>query len=533
MLCWTKSRQTDTSVSQKQHFSVMRTADIDHSSRGQRIAKNSLFIYMRMFIIMAVTLYTSRVILQALGFTDFGIYNLVIGIVSFLGFFNVSLANAMQRYLNVGLAKNDLNLTRKYFSQCLCLYGLFMLFILIAGETIGNWFILNKLVIPSERLHAAFWTYQFALINGIVTIIQIPYMAVLIAREKMSVYAYMGLVEVILKLVCVYILLACPQAERLPLYSALVTLSMSIYTIYYIWYCRRFPETRITIVWDKTLIKEIGQFIGATLFGSLAWLIGTQGANVILNLFFGPIVNAARGIALQVSGTINRFTDGVITAIKPQIVQSYTTNEIAYLHSLLHKGSLYAFISMLVLSLPILLNINIILKLWLGEAPEYTGIFTQLIVAEAMLWALQNPLQLAANATGNLKATQITGRILCIASVPVSYCTLLVWKNPIIPFVTLIVTTGCFIVYCLVDIHRQIGLSYGGYLRHVIAPILKLTIPLVFACSLICEFMDETVPRFLLTGTVDVLISALILYFFIMNEAEKHIVKKILYKFKK
>lgn len=508
----------------------MEKAKEDISTKGQRLAKNSLFIYVRMLIIMVVTLYTSRVVLEALGVVDFGIYNVVAGIVTFLSFFNVSLVNVIQRYLNIGLAQQNPLLTRKYFNQCMSLYLCFVALILVVGETAGSWFVLNKLVIPPDRLQAAFWTYQFSLLYGVINIFQIPYMGVLIAREHMSVYAYMAFIEVGLKLVCVYVLLVCPSPERLPLYSAFLAASMGLYTLIYALYCRRFSETRLEWVWDKSLVKEMGRFIGMTLFGSFAWLVGAQGTNILLNLFFGPIVNASRGIAVQVSGTINRFTDSIITALKPQIIQSYSSNEMAYMHSLIHKGSVYAFIFMSMISAPLLFNIHAVLKLWLVEVPDYAGVFTQLVVLELLLWTLQNPLSIAANATGDLKRTQVTGRLLLILSLPLSYIALKIWSNPILPFLSLIFTALCFLVYSVYDIHKQVGLTYSGYLKNVVRPILITIIPLLIATVAVNMIMKEGLLRIIVDCAVIVLVAVPIVYRFVMGPHEKDYVKKLLRK---
>lgn len=502
----------------------------DITTKGQRLAKNSLFIYVRMLIIMVVTLYTSRVVLEALGVVDFGIYNVVAGIVTFLSFFNVSLVNVIQRYLNIGLAQHDPRLTRKYFNQCVSLYVWFVVLILVLGETVGAWFVMNKLVIPPDRLWAAFWTYQFSLLYGVINILQIPYMGVLVARERMSVYAYMAFIEVGLKLVCVYLLLVCPSSERLPLYSAFLAGSMGLTTLIYALYCRRFDETRLRWVWDRPLVKEMGRFIGMTLFGSFAWLVGAQGTNILLNLFFGPVVNASRGIAVQVSGTINRFTDSIITALKPQIIQSYSSNEMAYMHSLIHKGSAYAFIFMSMLSAPLLFNINTVLNLWLVEVPEYAGVFTQLVVLELLLYTLQNPLSIAANATGDLKRTQVTGRVLLMLSLPISYLALKVWSNPALPFLSLIFTALCFLLYSIYDIHEQVGLSYIGYFKNVIKPISITIIPLLAATMSINAFMAEGLVRIIADGAVELLVVVPIVYRFVMGPHEKDYVRKMLGK---
>lgn len=507
-------------------MSAQDDKNIPTAGKNKRIAKNSLFIYMRMLIVLAVSLYTSRVVLEALGVTDFGIYNVVAGIVTLFSFFTGSLANGVQRFLNVGLARDEetpgkMTLTRTYFNQSMVIHMLFALGLLLIGETAGTWFVMNKLVIPPERLHAAFWAYQYALLYMVVNIIQIPYMAVIVSRERMSVYAVMGFVESFFKLGCVLLLLLAPQDIRLPLYSALVTISMLVYTVGYFLYCRRFPETRLKWVWDPSLLKEMGRFLGMTMFGGLAWSGGTQGVNILLNLFFGPAVNAARGIAMQIFGIVSHLTDSIYTAVKPQIIKSYTRGDTPYLYSLIFKSSAYAFIFMLVISIPIGMNAQSVLGLWLGEVPEYAAVFTQLVLVDLLFCALQNPMILTANATGNLRRTQIWGRLFVLSLLPLSWIGLKLIRQPILPFVLMIVLEFCFTLYCFYDIHCQIGMSYKNYFRKVISKICVVGIPTLLVCGIPVILMEPSFWRIVIVGLLDLLVAGILTYRFVAGAQER------------
>lgn len=518
-------------MSQKEENTVLK-----NTGKNKRIARNSMFIYLRMLVVLGVTLYTSRIVLEALGVTDFGIYNVVAGIVTLFSFFTGSLANGVQRFLNVGLARDEeanpgkMLLTRTYFNQSMVIHLLFAGLLLLVGETAGAWFVTRKLVIPPDRLQAAFWAYQYALLYMVVNIIQIPYMAVIVSRERMSVYAIMGFVESIFKLGCVFLLLLAPQPERLPLYSALVTVSMAVYTFGYFLYCRRFPETRLCWIWNRGLLREMGRFLGLTMFGGLAWSGGTQGVNILLNLFFGPAVNAARGIAMQIFGIVSHLTDSIFTAVKPQIIKSYTRGDTAYLYSLVFKSSVYAFLFMLLISIPMIMNSQTVLGIWLGEVPEYAAVFTQLVLIDLLFCALQNPMILAANATGNLRRTQLWGRLFVLSLLPLSWIGLKILPEPTLPFWLMIALEALFTLYCIYDIHCQIGLDYGDYFRRVISRIAIVGIPMVAVSAVPLLFMKPSFWRVVIITAVDVSTAGWLTYVFVAGPQEREMLGGILRK---
>lgn len=494
----------------------------DKSENNKRIAKNTLMLYIRMFFIMLVSLYTSRVVLDVLGVTDYGIYNVVAGFVTLLAFITSSLANVTQRYLNIGLGKNDLNITNKYFSQSLIIYAIVSLILILVGETVGVWFIENKLVIPVGRENVAFWTFQLSLLAAVISILQTPYTSAIIAREQMNIYAYIGLLEAGLKLATALLLIAFGDDGKVVLYSAFIAISYLITAIIYFIYCRKkFPECTFRFYWDAKLIKEMANFVGCNLFGSFAYSACTQGANIILNIFFGTVANAARGIAVQVSSTAIRFTDSILSAVKPQIIKSYTANDIGYVENLIRKSSVYTFLMMLILIIPLSFNTQFILNIWLKKVPAYSILFTQLALIEALFAVMAMPLWLAANATGNIKRSQVYGRGFMMLSLPASYFLLRFCQDPYIPSVSLICANIFFWLFSIYDIHKQLELNLRRYTKEVIIPSCIIS-AITYAC-IYAEVAAVHTPwlRFIVTTLSSILIVPLLAYHITLNREQR------------
>ena len=486
------------------------------SDNSKRIVKNAVFLYIRMLFVMGVSLYTSRVILQVLGVEDFGIYNVVGGLVSFLGFFTSSLSNVTQRYLNLGLGKKDNLETEHAFRQSFTLMLILSGIVLILGETIGLWFIHNKLVIPLERLAAAIWVYQFSLLSIVFSINQIPLIGAIIAHERMNIYAYIGLFEAFARLVIIY-LLQFTSFDSLILYGLLISaVSIIIWLIIFFYCIRTFKECNFHLYWDIPLVKEMSRFIGQNLFGCFAWSANVQGINILLNLFFGPTVNTARAISMQVTAIITRFTENITVSFKPQIIKSYASGDCKYMMLLIERSSKYTYFISAILAIPIMIKIEKILMLWLGQAPEYTVAFTRLVLCEALIGVFIPPLWVAANATGKIKNIQVYGRLFTLSSLPISYIFLLISENAIIPFVVTIFTNLGYWFYNVYDIHRQINLNLHWYFQDVIKPGLILSFILVIAGNVFASFWAsdsfvEFVTFFALMLIVGVIFSYMVL----------------------
>lgn len=503
----------------------------DNSSNNKRIAKNTLMLYVRMFILMLVSLYTSRVVLNALGVEDFGINNVVAGFVAILAFFTSSLSNASQRYLSIGLGKEDLSETTVAFKQGFTLMLIFSLAVLVLGETVGLWFVSNKLVIPPNRVSAALWIYQFALISTICSINQVTFMAAIVAREKMGVYAYLGIFEAVARLAIAFMLQWITNVDHLILFGFMTAVVSILTFIFHISYCvLKFPEVKCRVCWHKRLVKEMSGFISANLFGCFAWAAGVQGINIILNMFFGPVVNAARGIAVQINGVVSRFTENVMTAMKPQIIKSYAGGELDYMKMLIEKSTKYMAILAAFLAIPIMFEAKFVLQLWLGQVPDYTVVFIRLVLIEQMIWALVPPLWIAANATGEIKKNQVYGRIFLLAALPVSYGLLCVVNNPVVPMVVLIISDAGYWLYCLYDIHNQISLDITRYFKKSIMPPFIFVIVLVGINSVaLLLYGTDNLVRLSIVVLATIVSGGAVCYC-VLEKEEKNFVKKLIKK---
>ena len=394
------------------------------SSTNKRIAKNALLLYFRMLFMMLVSLYTSRVVLATLGVEDFGIYNVVGGVITMFSFFNGAMSSSTQRYITFELGRGDFDQLQKVFQTSVNIHLLVALLILFLGETIGLWFFYEKMVIPASRMTAAFWVYQFSIITMMVMIVSVPYNAAIIAHEKMSIFAYISILEVLLKLGIVY-LLYLTRSDKLIMYAALLCATQLLIRIVYGHYCScHFKEVRYYWGWDLKLFKEMLYFGGWNLWGGFATVLFSQGINILLNMFFGPFVNAARGIAVQVQGAVTQFSTNFQTALNPQITKSYALGDFTYMHSLIFRSSKFTFLLLAVISFPILLETEMILQLWLNMVPAYTVVFVRLMLCITIIDAMGGAFMVAAQSTGRVRFYQsVVGGIL-LAIVPVSYVVL-------------------------------------------------------------------------------------------------------------
>lgn len=397
---------------------------------NNRIAKNTIMLYFRMIFMMGVSLFTSRVVLQTLGVNDYGIYNVVGGFVSLFGFFNGAISSTTSRYITFALERDEKNQLQKVFSTCFLTHALIAIVVLILAETVGLWFVFHKLVIPIERMTAAMWVYQCSVVSTVFFIMSVPYNADIIAHEKMSAFAYISILEVVAKLIIVY-LLYIGNEDKLIMYAILILVIQILVQQVYRSYCKKhFEESVFCFLWDAKLFREILSFAGWNLWGCTAGALFTTGLNVLLNMFFGPTVNAARGIAVQVQSAISQFSQNFQMALNPQITKRFAAGEMEQMHTLIARSSKFTFIVLLCLSLPVMMETDIILQLWLGQVPKYTVVFIRLMLGIAIVDAVANPLMVGASASGKIKLYQsIVGGIL-ISIVPISYVVLKFGGNP-------------------------------------------------------------------------------------------------------
>ena len=391
------------------------------SSNNKRIAKNTVMLYIRMLLIMAVTLYTSRVVLEVLGVEDFGIYNVVGGIVVLFTFINNAMVTATQRFLNYELGRKDYQATARIFSASVTIHFVIALLTFVLAETVGLWFLNRYIQYPEGREVAVHFTYQFSILTTCVNIIRTPYNAAIIAHERMSFYAYISVIEVVLRLLIVYLLIIS-AIDRLILYSVLMFTVVFLITVSYYIYCKRqFSVCTYSFFWDKSKYLQLVSFSGWSLFGGLANMGASQGLNILLNMFYGVTVNAAMGIANQVNTAVYSFVSNFQTAFNPQIVKSYAAKEKSYFIDLIFRTSKYSYFLLFVISLPIYLCCEEVLELWLKEVPDYTVSFCRLMIIFSLLDAIQGPLWVSVQATGKIRNYQILMSIMILSNLPLSY----------------------------------------------------------------------------------------------------------------
>lgn len=449
------------------------------SKNNSRIAKNTLLLYFRMLLLIAVSLYTSRVVLSTLGVNDYGIYNVVGGFIGMFAFLNGAMSGCTQRFITIALGKGDEQNLRKVFSTCVITHGVIALLIFILAETIGLWFVLEKLVIPAERMTSAMVVYQCSIITTMVMIMSFPYNADIIAHERMSAFAYISIYEAFANLGIVYMLLIC-NIDRLVLYAILMLLIKASVIIIYRFYCKRhFKETAFHWIFDRNLLKEMVSFTGWNLWGGMAGTLMGQGINVLLNMFFGPAVNAARGLAVQVQSAIQLFATNFQTALNPQMMKTYAAGDLESMHVLLFRSAKFTFMLLLCLMLPLMLEIDAVLGLWLKNVPKYTNIFVCLMLCISMVDAVSNPFMTASAATGKVKIYQsVVGGIL-LAIVPVAYVALRLGAEPYMVFVVHFSVAVFAFVARLTIVKRLINLSVRRYIGEVILPCSFVMIPSV------------------------------------------------------
>lgn len=388
---------------------------------NKRIAKNTIFLYIRMLLVMLVSLYTVRVVLGILGEVDYGIYNVVGGIVVMFAFLSRTLASASQRYFAYELGRQDYSKLNNIFSLTLLLYIIVAILVVLLAETLGLWFFNSKMNIPQDRIQAASFIYQLSIISFCFTLLMTPYQALLIAREDMNIYAFIGVLEALLYLGVAF-LLKLIQFDHLIVYGLLMTIvAVLTNSIYYVVARIKYKESHYIWFWDIKLVKEIASYSGWNVLGAVANVARSQGINILINLFFSPAINAARGLAYQVSGALNSFASNFYTAVRPQVTKKYAKGDIAGVNSLVFSSSKLSYYLILFISTSVIVYINPILKLWLVNPPVYTDLFVSLVIITSLVDSLSNPLMTLVQATGKVKVYQIVVSFLLMLNLPISY----------------------------------------------------------------------------------------------------------------
>lgn len=493
----------------------------DLQSNTGRLAKNTIVLYIRTLITMVIGLYTSRVLLKALGIDNYGIYNVIGGFVGLFSVISGTLVSTTQRYINVEIGKGEKGNTKKIFGIIFGIHFGLAIVMLLLFETIGLWFLNYKLNIPSDRMYAANWVYQLSVLSAVISLFSTPYIGVIVSHERMKAFAFISLQDAILKLVICYLLYIIPY-DKLIVYATLFWIILMWDQCIYVLYCRRnFKDARVSLVRKKSLYLSILEFAGLNFIGSFSYILSTQGVNIILNLFFGVGVNAARAIAIQVQGALGRFTSDFMTALNPQITKEYAANNKLKSRLLSFRGSKFGYFITLVLAIPIFVYCKEIMYYWLNDYPDYTVAFVRLTLISFLISVISQPLVTLLMATGHLKKTTwwIGGTRLMV--LPLVYACFKVWDSPISAYIIVISmdTVLIFVRMIILETITEMPIL-SVFLKSVLPKILSVTIiASLVAIILRLPFGNTLVSIFIYTILCVFITSVIILFIgFNMNE---------------
>ena len=502
-----------------------------NTNNSKRIAKNTIFLYIRMLFSMVVALYTSRVVLNALGVEDYGLYGVVGGIVVFFNVISGSLNAAISRFITFELGKEELERLNKVFCTAVNIQLLMSVLFVVLAEIVGVWFLNNHLNVPEGRLSAAHWVLQSSIISFAVGLLSVPYNSTIIAHERMDAYAYISILSTFLNLgvalVIDYIIF-----DKLIFYAFAILGINVIMQFIYAFYCRtHFPETRWRLVKDKVLLKEMTSFAGWNFLGASSGVLMGQGVNMLMNVFFGVAVNAARGIAGQVDNAINMLVNNFTVALNPQITKSYASGDLKYMHDLVCKGAKYSFFIMLLPSLPILLETETILQVWLKQVPEMTVVFLRLTILISLNSVLSQTLIASMLANGHIKKYQIVVGGLNMLIFPLSY---VAFKLGLPSYASYVINFFIFFIELiarLVLLKEMVSLSISKYLNQVLlrityVSVLSIPIPIFF-----CLFMPSGIIRLLISILLCLICTAISIYYFGLEDLEQKWIKKAINKY--
>ena len=496
-----------------------------------RIAKNTLFLSLRMVLVFFVSLYTSRVFLNVLGVVDYGISNVVAGFVSMFGFLNTSMASSIQRFYSAEIGTSGKSGITKVYNSSLLIQIFIATGIFVLLETIGLWYLREKMVIPENRTCVAFWLYQLSVISAIIVVVQSPFSAIVMAYEKMNVYAAISVLEVLLKLAFA---LALPyiDADRLLMYGVFyMFITLLSFLLYFVYAKVHYKELYFQRVPFRGMLKEMVTFSGWSTCGTFACMVREQGLNIVLNLFFGPVVNAARGIAYQVSSALQGFVSNISLASRPQIVQSFAIGDKDRTIKLMYSMTKISFVLLFILAIPIVLNINYVLSIWLGDVvPEHTANFIILIVMINFLNNLNTPLSNVVYATGKMRAYELTFSIINILILPLSYVALKFGAPPESVFVIYLIMAAFVQIGCLIIMRKLVSLPLLEYSRRIILPMLVTSLILIPILYIINSSLPETFWRLLVLYCITFFLSGISFYFIVLNNSERTLINSFILK---
>lgn len=500
-------------------------------SSTKNIAKNSLFLYLRMFLNMGVGLFTAGIVLNTLGISDYGIYNIVGGFVSMFGFLNASMSTATRRFLSFDIGKNDTEQLRKTFSTTVTIHIAIALLIVLALETFGLWYINHKLNVPADRLDAVNIVFQFSVLSAFFGIIQVPYNALITAHERFNVYTYISFLELAFKLVILYLLIHI-QHDKLILYAVMLFISSFIIRMVYRIYCRRnFPESRYQFYYDKNYFKTLIAFTGWNLFGEIASLARGQGNNLLLNIFFGTVMNAAYGVTTMLQGVVTNFVSNFQVAVNPQIIKSFSSGNKERSFKLMFQSSKFSFGLMLMMIAPILASLKFILDIWLKNYPQQSLLFIHIALFTVLVDTLSNPLMMGLQATGNIKMYQAVVGTLVFLNLPVSYILIRITNQPQMVFMTALVLAFIALWFRLYFLKRNMKFPVNLFVKEVLFKVVILGVAILLIWFGVSQIdIDNKWILFFVKSGVLFFSAGFLAYLILFNATEKGNIKGMIMK---
>lgn len=496
----------------------------DYSANNKRLAKNTLILYGRMLVMMVITLYTSRVVLNALGVEDFGIYNLVGGVVSLFSAVSTTLNVAINRFITYELGTGDKEKLKKVFSTSINIQLLVIVLFILIAETLGLWYLNHKMVIPPERMTAANWCFQFSILTFAIGLISVPYNSAIIAHERMSAFAYIAIIEAIGKLMIAWGIMAC-SFDKLIVYSLYMALFAFIIRSIYAFYCKRhFEECTYQFIYEPILMKQMFGFVGWAFIGVSSWALKTYGFVILINLFFGPIVNAAYAIANQVQNAANSFSNNFMIALNPQITKAYASDNKNYMFKLIFQGARFSAYIMIIIAVPIILLAPYLLELWLIQVPEHTVLFVRLVVLMTFLSSIAGTLNTAQIATGKIKKYQLVVSPIDLLNIPITYILFRIGFAPETIIIVAIILGQITLAACLIMLRGMIGISIRRYMREVYFNVILVIIVSFIFPFYISSFMQESFPHFLLVTFVSLTCSSLAILYIGCKKEEREMI---------
>jgi len=495
-----------------------------NSENNKRIAKNTLLLYFRMILVSVVSLFTTRIMLEQLGVENFGIYNVVGGIVGFLGMLNGSMTSATQRFLAFELGSGDVKSYNRVFSMLLTIFVTLSVVLMLIAVAIGPWLINDFIVIPGEKRNVAMWVYYFSVVTFFVSLIAIPYMSSIIAHEKMGIYAFMSFIEVIFKLLLVYVLYIS-AFDKLLTYGFLTMCVAFMITMCYCVYCiYKIKGCKFHFLWEKALFRQLLSYIGWNLFGSVTTILNYQGQTLVLNLFFGPLVNAAKAISDKINGIVGSFSSNFFMAVRPQIIKSYASGDHAYMFKLINRSSKFSFYLLFLVTLPLIILMQKILTLWLG-ANQVTNnmiVFSQLMLVFSLVNVFESPITTVIQATGNIKKYEIVIGCGTLLLLPICYYLFTIGFPAYYSLIVLILIYAVAQIFRLLIAKQQVGLSIRYYCCNVFLPVIKSSIPATAMSYYLCNFFSNNFVGLIYSVITCVLISLLFVFYLGLNKSERN-----------